>query len=189
MTRPSRWPAALVAAALVAAAATARAEPAPAPVEPLAPAPPALRLAPPSFDARAARYEEERRSLPGALAWELIPGAGSLYADDTRGAIITWALIGGGLAASLWGLSQLPPSDPQMQQHGGNPIAFPAVLGGVVLACVGRVYGFVNAFRAADRYNAALGARLGVGVSDGVPFDLTPTLGPGGGGLALSGRF
>src|SRR5262252_3437326 len=48
-------------------------------------------------------YERESKSVAGALALSLVlPGAGSVYADHLRGAIITWTLVGAGVGAIAW---------------------------------------------------------------------------------------
>jgi hypothetical protein len=45
-------------------------------------------------------YEHESKSTAGAVALEMLfPGLGTLYAEDHRGALITWGLIAGGFAA------------------------------------------------------------------------------------------
>jgi hypothetical protein len=166
------------ASALFASAARGQTAEEPTAVIPLPPSAPALSI------------EAERKSPAAALAWELIPGAGSLYADDVGGAVLTWALIAGGGAAMIWGLGQVtfPDAAVSSDHKQGSPLAGPMLLGGMAAVVVGRVWGFVNAYRAAERYNTALGAQLGMGTD--VSLTVAPFISANAeGGVALSGRF
>lgn len=130
-------------------------------------------------------YEDGSKSTAGAVALELLfPGMGSVYADDQRGALITWGLVAGGFAAAIVGLSQFHfygpdgPEPPPMPEK-TSPVALPLIIGGVALGIYGRVYGLQNAASAADRYNTALRTSLG----------LTPFVTSDAGGITLDGRF
>ena len=139
----------------------------------------------PAPDLRAGTYEDQSKSAAGAVVLEiLLPGAGSVYADDPRGALITWGLCAGGLAAALIGLSQIhiygpdgPPPPPMPQKT--SPLAFPLLIGGAALGIYGRIYGLQNAADAAGRHNTALRTSLG----------LAPFVTSDAGGLTVGGRF
>jgi hypothetical protein len=138
--------------------------------------------------AAATETDAETKSSFLALAWELIPGAGSLYADDVPGAITTWALIVGGTGACIWGLSMMtfPDADTSEPRH-SSALAMPLLLGGLGLAVYGRIHGFVNAYAATERYNAALAQRSVLSASS---LSFTPYVTPSGGpGFLLGGRF
>jgi hypothetical protein len=168
--------AALVAGAVLAAGTAARAQVAPADRRsgPVA-------ASPSSSGPQAA----EEKSAFVALAWELIPGAGSLYAEDVPGAVATWALIVGGTGAAIWGISMLSFPDADPQPHHESALAMPLLLGGLGLAVYGRIHGFVSAYAAAERYNAALAPPA---VSSSLSFAPYVTAN-GGPGLLLGGRF
>ena len=165
----------LLLAALMARAAAARA------AEP-APADPASG---PGLALNALIYEDDSKSTAGAVALEILfPGLGSIYADDQRGALITWGLIAGGFAAVLVGVSQVHiygpdgPAPPPMPEK-TNPAALPLIIGGAAVAIYGRVYGLQSAASAADRYNTALRTSLG----------LAPFVTSDAGGITVGGRF
>ncbi|HET6280067.1 MAG TPA: hypothetical protein VFH73_03845 [Polyangia bacterium] len=136
-------------------------------------------------------YEAESKSTGGAVALELIPGAGSIYAGDTRGAFLTWGLCVGGISAMVLGVSQLPPDDSVTTANRNrqpSPLAVPLFLGGLAMAAGGRIWGFVNAYRAAERYNAGLAARLGLGSMTSL--SVAPFISArADAGLALGGHF
>jgi hypothetical protein len=130
-------------------------------------------------------YDGESKSTAGAVALELLfPGLGSVYAEDQRGALITWGLIAGGTAALIVGLSQVHiygpdgPEPPPMPEK-TSPVALPLIIGGAAVAIYGRVYGLRSAAGAADRYNTALRTTLG----------LTPFATSDAGGVTIGGRF
>ena len=139
----------------------------------------------PTLDLRAAIYEDQSKSAVGAVVLEIfLPGMGSVYANDMRGALITWGLCAGGLAAALIGLSQIhiygpdgPPPPPMPEKT--SPLAFPLLLGGMAAGIYGRIYGLQNAADASGRHNAALRSSLGL-----VPVVTSDTT-----GLTLGGRF
>ncbi len=173
----------------------------PSPYAPTAPTNlPPLPAAPPGFaravfppePSRVLAYEAQEKSLVAALAWELIPGAGSLYADDAQGAILTWALIVGGAGAMIWAISQFPPvdsGDPADNNRHPSPLVLPMLFGGMAVTTFGRVWGFVNAYGATERYNAVLLKRLGLGSNVAwSAFPFVTAAGPNA-GLAVGGRF
>lgn len=130
-------------------------------------------------------YEEGSKSTAGAVALEILfPGLGSIYAEDQRGALITWGLVAGGFAAVLVGVSQVHiygpdgPAPPPMPEK-TSPFALPLIIGGAAVAIYGRVYGLQSAADAAARYNTALRTSLG----------LTPFVTSDAGGITLGGRF
>jgi hypothetical protein len=161
--------------ALMVRASTARAdEPTPSPAP--EPAPPVSALI---------YYQDDAKNSAAAVVLEIVmPGLGSVYAEDHWGAAITWGLLAAGATAVLVGASMVPPDDAggpglgSMQQK-TNPLALPLVIGGLAVAVYGRVYGVQNAIRASDRYNTALRTSLG----------LTPFVTSDAGGLTLGGRF
>jgi hypothetical protein len=62
----------------------------------------------PALVVNALLYEDGSKSAAGAVALELLfPGLGSVYAEDQRGALITWGLVASGFAAVLVGVSQV----------------------------------------------------------------------------------
>jgi len=133
----------------------------------------------PAPDLRAETDEDQSKSAVGAVALEILfPGLGSVYADDLRGALITWGLCAGGLAALAIGFSQLHfygpdgPQPPPMPEK-TSPLALPLLIGGAAIAIYGRIYGLQNAADAAARHNASL-----------IPFVTSNA-----GGLTLTGRF
>ncbi len=153
----------------------------------------AARAAEPTTDAarepalalNALIYDDGSKSTAGAVALELLfPGLGSIYAEDQRGALITWGLVAGGLAAVLVGVSQVHiygpdrPAPPPMTEK-TSPLALPLIIGGTAVAIYGRVYGLQSAASAADRYNTALRTSLG----------LTPFVTSDAGGFTVGGRF
>jgi hypothetical protein len=115
-----------------------------------------------AFDPRRALvFESQQKSAWAALAIELFPGGGSLYADDTRGALATWGLIAGGAALMAIGATQLGGGEgPSYRPEG--PAAAPLVITGLLVVVAGRGYGFANAYQATLRYNADLRARIGL---------------------------
>ena len=139
----------------------------------------------PALALNALIYEEGSKSTAGAVVLELLfPGVGSIYAEDQRGALITWGLVAGGLAAVLVGVSQVHiygpdgPAPPPMPEK-TSPFALPLIIGGAAVAIYGRFYGLQSAASAADRYNAALRTSLG----------LTPFVTSDAGGITVGGRF
>jgi hypothetical protein len=115
-----------------------------------------------------------------------------LYADDAQGAILTWALIVGGTGAMIWAISQIPPFDSgraaDNNRH-SSPLVLPMLFGGIAVATFGRVWGFVNAYGATERYNAVLLKRLGLGSNvSWSAFPFVTASGPNA-GLAVGGCF
>jgi hypothetical protein len=130
-------------------------------------------------------YADDSKSTAGAVVIEILfPGLGSVYAEDQRGAVITWALIAAGAAAMIVGISQVHfygpdgPEPPPMPEK-TSPIALPLIIGGAAVAVYGRIYGLQNAASAADRYNTALRTSLG----------LAPFVTSDAGGVTFGGRF
>ena len=147
--------------------------------------PPGAPASGPALAVNALIYDDEAKTAVGAVALELLfPGLGSVYAEDQRGALITWGLVAGGFAAALVGLSQVhiygpdgpePPPTPEKT----SPFALPLIIGGAAVAIYGRVYGLQNAAGAAARYNTTLRTSLGL-----APFVTSET-----GGINVGGRF
>jgi hypothetical protein len=165
--RDRAWILALAIAVTARASGARAAEPAAAPALPIA------------------TYEDRSKSMVGAVVLEIaLPGAGSLYAHDPQGALLTWGLSAAGLAAFFVGLSQLhlyapdgPPPPPMAPKT--SPLALPLILGGAALGIYARVHGIQSAAAAADRYNAALRASLAL-----APFVTSDAR-----GIALAGHF
>ena len=133
----------------------------PAPVQPLAPlAPTAPGPSSPDL-VRLMMLQEQQRSPWAALFIEMVPGCGSLYADDPHGALVTWGLILGGAVAIAFGVSKRGVDDGSQSRTDGTA-AMPLLLRGLAVAAFGRGYGFVNAYRATERHNAALRERFGL---------------------------
>jgi len=140
-------------------------------------------------DLSAAAYQQRAKSGVGAVALEIaLPGAGSLYARDPHGALLTWGLTAAGLAAFFVGLSQLPlvgpdgPPPPPMAQK-TSAFALPLIIGGAAVGIYGRLYGLQNAAAAVDRYNARYNAALRASLR------LAPFVSADAGGVAVGGRF
>ena len=106
-------------------------------------------------------FESQQKNAWAALAIEILPGGGSLYADDAGGALATWGLIAGGTALMVAGVSLIGGGEGS-DYRPDHPAAAPLVLGGLALAVFGRGYGFVNAYRATVRYNTDLRERMGL---------------------------
>lgn len=130
-------------------------------------------------------YADDSKSTAGAVVLELLlPGLGSVYAEDNRGALMTWALLAAGAAAVIVGVSQLHfygpdgPEPPPMPEK-TSPVALPLIIGGVAVAVYGRIYGLQNAANAADRYNTTL--RTSLGLAPLITSDTT--------GVTLTARF
>jgi hypothetical protein len=139
----------------------------------------------PALTVNALLYEDGAKSAAGAVALELLfPGLGSVYAEDQRGALITWGLVAGGFAAVIVGVSQVHiygpdgPAPPPMPEK-TSPFALPLIIGGAAVAIYGRIHGLQSAASAAARYNTALRASL----------SLTPFVTSDAGGITLGGRF
>jgi hypothetical protein len=94
-------------------------------------------------------YESESKSPALALVLEIvIPGIGSIYADHTVGALVTWGLALTGMSLALWDLNR---------HEQGN-----LFYTGLLIASGGRIYGFVDSLSSASDYNRALAQRLGL---------------------------
>ena len=88
----------------------------------------------------------------------LIPGVGNIYADHVTGAIITWALIGGGVALMV--ASVRTSTDAYGYQTASINSGQLAI--GVLLAISGEIYSPIDAYLASESYNQALAQRLGL---------------------------
>ena len=160
------WSVVLVAAMLIRASAARAAEPAPPP------------------DLGAVPHDDDAKSATAAVALELLfPGLGSLYADDPRGALVTWACLAGGFAALLVGASQLHLSgpdgpDPPAMATRTSPLALPLIIGGTAVALFGRLHGLQGATDATAQYNARRASLA-----------LSPFATPDAAGLTLGARF
>lgn len=103
-------------------------------------------------------YQSESKTPFIAIALEFfLPGVGSVYAEDFRGALLTWGAFVGGVALVMWDLGQN--GGLIDGNHNGN---YSALYAGALLIVAGRVYGFVNAWTATNDYNDDLAARLGL---------------------------
>jgi hypothetical protein len=159
------WSVVLLAAMLTRASGARAADPAPTP------------------DLGAVPRDVDAKSATAAVALELLfPGLGSLYADDARGALITWACLAGGFAALLIGASQLHLAapdgpDPPAMPTSTSPLALPLIIGGTAVALLGRLHGLQSAADATDQHNARRSLAL------------APFVTPDAGGLTVGGSF
>jgi hypothetical protein len=191
------------------AATQAHAAPAATPVAPLPPppaplpAPPAARPAPytipypyaPSregipYGPALQAYQNASKSHGAALALEFfLPGAGSVYARDPRGAIVTWGLMTAGVAVAVWGLTRTNLRGGEQDRRGGNQqVGLTMLVGGVLVGVGGRIYGLVNSWQAVSEHNQELRAslRLPVWISLGAQRDTAGRLAAG---PMVGGRF
>jgi hypothetical protein len=110
-------------------------------------------------------YESQKKSPALGLVLDLlIPGVGSIYADHPQGALITWGLMIGGIAAIVL-------ADDHRQTSGD--ISRPdtnLIVAGVVMILGGRIYGIYDGYASSADYNRALAQRLGLppGVALGI---------------------
>lgn len=115
-------------------------------------------------------FEGQKKNLGLALAAEcFVPGLGSIYADHVTGAIINWGFQVVGIGMMVWGMNHFVEQDANGDVE-PNQTAWSTMLGGMLVATGGRVYGLIDAYRSAKRYNQALAQRLGLppGLSLGV---------------------
>ncbi|HTB61207.1 MAG TPA: hypothetical protein VLC06_25240 [Polyangia bacterium] len=105
-------------------------------------------------------YEEQRKSSAVAVLLSiLIPGVGNIYADHVVGAIITWALIVGGVA--VVGNSVHNTTDGYSYPNTTNVNSSELTLG-IFMILGGFVYSPIDAYFASESYNHALAQRLGL---------------------------
>jgi hypothetical protein len=111
-------------------------------------------------------YDAQRKSPALALLIEfLVPGLGSLYGDHAVGSLITWVLILAGIGFAVWGVTEYARDFDTVEgmdtRRGGNPGAVPLTVG-LVMILGGRIYGFVDSYRASDAFNERLRIKLGL---------------------------
>ena len=105
-------------------------------------------------------YEEMRKSAGLAFLFEfLLPGAGSIYADHTTGAIITWGLALGGMVVLL--RSGRTTHDPYTGEDRTDFNDAQLAIG-VLMLVGGRTYGLVDSIVSTRAYNERLRQRLGL---------------------------
>ena len=108
-------------------------------------------------------YEEQRKSSAVAVLLSiLIPGVGNIYADHVVGAIITWALIVGGVA--VVGNSVHNTTDGYSYPNTTNVNSSELTLG-IFMILGGFVYSPIDAYFA-SRLQPRVGAA--VGLADGI---------------------
>jgi hypothetical protein len=104
-----------------------------------------------------AAYEASKKDEGIAIVLELVvPGVGSIYAGHWKGAAITWSMTLVGSYALMWGAFSTIGGGETSARHNV------AIAGGAALAIGGRIYGVINSFRSAQRYNRGLARRLGL---------------------------
>ena len=148
------------------------APPPPPPAYP-APYPAPYATRPPAYPAPApfgyspwALYEEIRKSPGLAFLLEfLLPGAGSIYADHTVGAIITWGLALGGMLVIINSgrTTRDPYTGDDQTELNDTQLAV-----GVLMLLGGRTYGLIDSVVSTRAYNERLRQRLGLGAALGL---------------------
>jgi TM2 domain-containing membrane protein YozV len=104
-------------------------------------------------------YEAQSKNAGIAVLLSLlIPGVGNIYADHVTGAVITWALIGGGIALMV--ASVRTTTDGYGYQTTSLNSGQLAI--GLLLALSGEIYSPIDAYLASESYNQALAQRLGL---------------------------
>jgi hypothetical protein len=112
-------------------------------------------------------YEEEKKSPGIALLLSLLlPGLGNIYADHPVGAVITWALIIGGVSIAVYGIQHVNP-------EGGGGDGVGMFFLGWVVALGGVVYSLVDSYQSAKEYNHELARRLGLPFVGVAPIRMT----------------
>jgi hypothetical protein len=112
-------------------------------------------------------YEAQSMSVWGPVALELaLPGFGSLYAGDTKGAVITWAGDALAIGLALYGA-------PALFGGSATDARTAALIGGPVLGLATRIYGVCNTVQAVHRHNEHLQTILGL--TPTVSFATPPT--------------
>ncbi len=89
----------------------------------------------------------------------LVPGVGNIYADHAMGAVITWALILGGVVLAANSVHNT--TDPYGYSSGTSRNSTELTLG-IFMALGGFIYSPIDAYFASESYNHALAERLGL---------------------------
>ena len=106
-------------------------------------------------------YEAQRKNSGVAILLSLLlPGVGNIYADHVVGAVITWALIIGGVAVAV--NSVHTSTDPYDQYLTTNNVNSGQLTLGLLMCVGGVVYSPIDAYFASENYNHALAQRLGL---------------------------
>ena len=104
-------------------------------------------------------YEAQRKNGGLAVLLSLLlPGAGNIYADHFVGAVVTWALIIGGVAVAV---NSFHTSADNYGYETTNASSGELTLG-ILMILGGEVYSPIDAYLASESYNQALAQRLGL---------------------------
>jgi TM2 domain-containing membrane protein YozV len=105
-------------------------------------------------------YEAQRKNGGVAVLLSLLlPGAGNIYADHFVGAVITWALIIGGVAVTVNSIHTSADSYGYTTTDSANSGELTL---GLLMLLGGVVYSPIDAYLASESYNQALAQRLGL---------------------------
>ncbi len=105
-------------------------------------------------------YAEQRKnSAVAVLLSLLVPGVGNIYADHVMGAVITWALIIGGVVVA--GNSVRNTTDAYGYST-STSVNSSEVTVGILMILGGFIYSPIDAYFASESYNHALAERLGL---------------------------
>ena len=91
----------------------------------------------------------------------LVPGVGNIYADHALGAVVTWALIIGGIFVAVNSVHDTTDS------YGNTYLTTTSVNSseltlGILMIFGGFIYSPIDAYFASENYNHALAQRLGL---------------------------
>jgi TM2 domain-containing membrane protein YozV len=105
-------------------------------------------------------YEAQRKSSALAVLLSiLVPGVGNIYADHVMGAVITWALIIGGVVVAANSVHNTIDSYDYATSSNVNSSELTL---GIFMILGGFVYSPIDAYFASESYNHALAQRLGL---------------------------
>jgi TM2 domain-containing membrane protein YozV len=109
-------------------------------------------------------YEAQRKSSAVAVLLSLlVPGVGNIYADHAIGAVITWALIIGGVVVAANSVHNTTDSTTGYGYSANSSSVNSGELTvGIFMFLGGFVYSPIDAYFACESYNHALAQRLGL---------------------------
>ena len=108
-------------------------------------------------------YAEQRKSSAVAVLLSLlVPGVGNIYADHPLGAVITWALIIGGVVVATHSVHETTVDSYGYSYTTSTNVNSSELTLGIFMVLGGMVYSPIDAYFASERYNHELAQRLGL---------------------------
>jgi TM2 domain-containing membrane protein YozV len=108
-------------------------------------------------------YEAQRKSSAVAVLLSLLlPGVGNIYADHAMGAVITWALIIGGVAVAANSVHTTTDTYGYTYGYTTTTVNSSELTLGIFMLLGGFIYSPIDAYFASESYNHALAQRLGL---------------------------